>query len=131
MSSPEEPSSRFSLDWLNELERKQSPDDSLELVLANWTFSTEELSQNSPPLVKLEKEPSVFMHVDDAARLGLSDSDRVTILLDRGALEVSVSVKENMASGVIVMPRHRLLEWQKIETLPKFVRFEEIEKKAI
>ncbi|MBW2580796.1 MAG: hypothetical protein JRD00_07615 [Deltaproteobacteria bacterium] len=68
------------------------------------------------------------MHVDDAARLGLSDSDKVTIQLDRGALEVSVSVKENMASGIIVMPRYRLLEWQKIETLPKYVRFDEIKK---
>ena len=128
MSSPEEPSPRFLLDWLNELEKKRSPDDSLELVLVNWTFSTEELSQYSPPLMKLEKEPAVFMHVDDAARLGLSDSDKVTILLDRGALEVSVSVQENMASGIIVMPRHRLLQWQQIETLPKYVRFDEIKK---
>jgi NADH-quinone oxidoreductase subunit G len=128
MSSPEEPSPRFSLDWLNELEKKRSPDDSLELVLVNWTFSTEELSQYSPPLMKLEKEPAVFMHVDDAARLGLSDSDKVTILLDRGALEVSVSVKENMASGIIVMPRYRLLEWQKIETLPKFVSYEDVKR---
>jgi anaerobic selenocysteine-containing dehydrogenase len=116
------------LDWLNELEKKRSPDDSLELVLVNWTFSTEELSQYSPPLMKLEKEPAVFMHVDDAARLGLSDSDKVTILLDRGALEVSVSVKENMAPGIIVMPRHRLLQWQQIETLPKFVSYEDVKR---
>jgi NADH-quinone oxidoreductase subunit G len=78
--------------------------------------------------MKLEKEPSVFVHVDDAARLGLSDSDKVTILLDGGALEVSVSVKQNMALGVIVMPRHRLLEWQKIETLPKFISYEDVRK---
>ena len=110
------------------MERDQSPDDRLELVLANWTFSTEELSQYSPPLRKLEKEPSAFMHIDDASRLGLSDSDRVTIKLDDGSLEMSVSVKENMASGVIVMPRHRLLEWQRIESLPKFVSYEDIEK---
>lgn len=128
MSSTEEPSPRFSLDWLNEREKKQSPANSLELVLVNWTFSTEELSQYSPPLMKLEKEPAVIMHVDDAARLGLADSDRVTVLLDRGALEVGVSVKENMAPGIIVMPRHRLLEWQKLETLPKFIRFDEIKK---
>jgi NADH-quinone oxidoreductase subunit G len=119
---------RFSLDWLSEMEGDQSPDDRLELVLANWTFSTEELSQYSPPLRKLEKEPSAFMHVDDASRLGLSDSDRVTIKLDGGSLEVSVSVKENMASGVIAMPRHRLLEWQRIESLPKFVSYEDVKR---
>ncbi|NIQ88893.1 MAG: NADH-quinone oxidoreductase subunit NuoG [Deltaproteobacteria bacterium] len=128
MSVPEETSPRFSLEWLNEREKEQRSDDSLELVLVNWTFSTEELSQYSPPLMKLEKEPAVFIHVDDAARLGLSDSDRVTIVLDRGSLEVSVSVKENMASGIIVMPRHRLLEWQKIETLPKFVSYDDVRK---
>jgi NADH-quinone oxidoreductase subunit G len=128
MSFTEEPSPRFSLDWLGERETKQGPDDSLELVLVNWTFSTEELSRYSPPLMKLEKEPAVFMHVDDASRLGLSDSDKVAILLDRGALEVSVSVKENMASGIIVIPRHRLLEWQKIEALPKFISYEDVKK---
>ena len=69
-----------------------------------------------------------FVHVDDTARLGLSDSDKVTILLDGGALEVSVSVKQNMALGVIVMPRHRLLEWQTIETLPKFISYEDVRK---
>jgi NADH-quinone oxidoreductase subunit G len=128
ISSTEEPSPRFSLDWLNEREKKQSPANCLELVLVHWTFSTEELSQYSPPLMKLEKEPAVFMHVDDAARLGLSDSDRVTILLDRGALEVSVSVKENMAPGIIVMPRHRLLEWQKIKAIPKFLSYEDVKR---
>jgi NADH-quinone oxidoreductase subunit G len=131
ISSSGETFPRFSLDWLSEMEADQSSDNRLELVMVSWTFGTEELSQYSPPLRKLEKEPSVFIHVDDASRLGLSDSDRITIKLAGGALEVSVTVKENMASGVIVMPRHRLLEWQKIETLPKFVRFEEIEKKAI
>ena len=128
ISSPEEPSPRFSLEWLNEREKEQRSDDSLELVLVNWTFSTEELSRSSPPLMKLEKEPALFIHVDDAARLGLSDSDKVRIVLDRGSLEVSVLVKENMASGIIVMPRHRLLEWQKIETLPKFVSYEDVRK---
>ena len=116
---------------LSEMETDQSRDAHLELVMASWTFGTEELSRHSPPLKKVEKEPSVLMHIDDAARLGLSDGDRVKIKLDGGALEVNVTVRENMASGVIVMPRHRLLEWQKIRTLPKIVRFEEIEKQAI
>jgi NADH-quinone oxidoreductase subunit G len=128
VSSQEEPPPRFSLDWLHEPEENQRPDNSLELVLVNWTFSTEELSGSSPPLMKLEKEPAVFIHGDDAGRLGLSDSDKVTIVLDRGSVEVSVSVKENMASGIIVMPRHRLLEWQQIEMLPKFISYEDVKR---
>jgi NADH-quinone oxidoreductase subunit G len=131
VNSPGEPSPRFSLDWIHEIERKESQDNSLEFVLVNWTFGTEELSRHSQALMGLEKDPAIFMHVDDARRLGLSDRDKVTILLDRGALEVDVSVKENMASGIIVIPRHRLLEWQKIETLPKFVKYEEIRKGSV
>jgi hypothetical protein len=51
--------------------------------------------------------------------------------LDQGEVEVDVWVEEHMAPGVLVLPRHRLLEWQKIRKLPKIVRFEEIEKKAV
>jgi NADH-quinone oxidoreductase subunit G len=60
--------------------------------------------------------------------LGLKDNDEIAIKLDRGTLEVSLCTAENMAAGLIVLPRHRLLEWQKVRTQPKFVRFEDIQK---
>jgi anaerobic selenocysteine-containing dehydrogenase len=71
------------------------------------------------------------VHVDDATRLDLTDGDKVAIKLDNGTLEVSLCTAGNMAPGVIVLPRHRLLEWQQIKTLPKVVQFEEIEKVSV
>ena len=117
---------RFSLDWSAEPGRERT--DALELILVEWTFGTEELSSLSPPLAEVERKPSLCMHLDDAARLGLLAGDRVSLKLDTGSLEVDVSIKENMASGVVVLPRHRLLKWQKIKTLPKFVSFEDVKK---
>jgi len=103
-------------------------EDLLEVILTDLTFGTEELSSFSPPLRKLESKPCLFMQVNDAARMGLSSEDRVRIKLDEGDVEVDVCIEENMASGVVVLPRHRLLEWQKVKRLPKFVRLEQIEK---
>jgi len=68
------------------------------------------------------------MHTNDAARLGLGRGDKVKIKLDEGDIEVDVWVEEDMAPGVMVLPRHRLLEWQKIENLPKFVSYEDVKK---
>ena len=68
------------------------------------------------------------MHPDDTVRLGLDRGDRVRIRLDEGHVEVDVWIEEDMAPGVMVLPRHRLLEWQRIKGFPKFVRFDEIEK---
>jgi len=79
-------------------------------------------------LAEVEKSPCLFVHVDDAARMGLTDGDRITVKLDGGTVEVSLCSSEHMAPGVMVLPKHRLLEWQKVKRLPKIVRFEDIEK---
>jgi len=118
----------FSMNSPMEVKTNRIDGQGLELILVDWTFGTEELSVYSPPLAEVEKNPCLFMHVDDAARLGLNSDDRVAVKLDGGAVKVSLHAVENMASGVMVLPRHRLLRWQKIRTLPKIVRFEDIEK---
>jgi NADH-quinone oxidoreductase subunit G len=120
---------RFAVDW--PLELKKDTSDALELILVDWTFATEELSLYSPPLAHVEKSPYLAMHLDDAAKLGLKDGDAVTLKLDRGSLEVRVGILENMARGVMILPRHRLLAWQKIEALPKMVSFEDIKKTSV
>ena len=128
INSSDEGTGQFSLDWKEEKDKGDMTGDLLEVILTDLTFGTEELSSFSPPLRKLEKEPCLFMQVNDAARMGLSSEDRVRIKLDEGDVEVDVRLEENMAPGVVILPRHRLLEWQKVKRLPKFVRFEEIEK---
>jgi NADH-quinone oxidoreductase subunit G len=118
----------FAVKWQEEKDKGNVLEDSLEVILTDCTFGTEELSSLSPPLRKLERSPFASIHSDDAARLGLAHGNKVKIELDEGDVEVDVSVEENMASGVIILPRHRLLEWQKIKSLPKFVRYEEVDK---
>ena len=128
ISSSKDGPPQFSTNWQEEKAKGEGSRDSLEVILTDWTLGTEELSSFSPPLRELERRPCVSIHTDDAARLGLSGGDKVRIRLDEGHVAVDVWIEEDMAPGVIVLPRHRLLEWQKITRLPKFVSFEEIEK---
>jgi len=117
----------FSMDWSTQGE-KDRPDGHLELLLVDWTFGTEELSTFSKYIREVEKEPSLQMHPKDASRLNLMNQDRVALQLDGGRLEARLSISENLAPGVLVLPRHRQLEWQKLETLPARVSFDQIER---
>ena len=60
--------------------------------------------------------------------IDLKGKERITLHLDRGRLEVELHIADNMAPGVIVMPRHRQLAWQKIEQWPVKVAADQIEK---
>jgi NADH-quinone oxidoreductase subunit G len=101
---------------------------SLELLLVDWTFGTEELSSYSRFIQQVEKAPCLMMHGEDAARAGLSDKDRVVVNLEGGALEVRLSIVEDMAPGIIILPRHRQLAWQKLKDIPARVPVERIRK---
>jgi NADH-quinone oxidoreductase subunit G len=90
-------------------------DDSLELFLVDWTFGTEELSARSACLQELEAEPTLSMHTSEAERLNLVDGDLVSITSQSGKLAVKLAAAENMATGVLVVPRHRKLSWQIFE----------------
>ena len=121
----------FSLDWLKKLENPPFSVDSLELLLVEWTFGTEELSGYSHHVQQVEKAPCLFMHPKDAARAGLKDKDRVTLHLDGGPLEIELSIREDMASGVMVLPRHRQLHWQKLKEYPVRLTFDRMRKSQL
>ncbi len=87
--------------------------DSLELLVVELTFGTEELSSHSPAIVKVEPEPHVWMHGEDAERLGLSGREFVVLHLEGGPLEVRLKVSSSMARGVLVLPRHHRLSRQR------------------
>ncbi|MCX5893976.1 MAG: NADH-quinone oxidoreductase subunit NuoG [Deltaproteobacteria bacterium] len=88
------------------------PPDHLELLLVDSTFGTEELASYSKHIHQVEEPPRLLMHPEDAARLSLGPGDRVALRLPGGVLEVTLQVAENMALGVIVLPRHRQLDWR-------------------
>jgi NADH-quinone oxidoreductase subunit G len=93
----------------------------LELLLTHRTFGTEELSAHSRPASKGESTPKLMMHPEDAERLKLADRDRIALSLDRGEVVVELTIAPNMARGVIILPRHRRLEWQKMKQWPVVV----------
>jgi NADH-quinone oxidoreductase subunit G len=94
------------------IDKAAARDKSLELMLADWTFGTEELSSYAPCLQELESEPLATLHTADAADLNLNDGDRIRIETDSGSLELMLRVADNMAAGILVLPRHRRLNWQ-------------------
>jgi NADH-quinone oxidoreductase subunit G len=105
---------------------KQGEKDRLELLVVDWTFGTEELSTYSKFIQQVEKEPCLLMNPKDASRAGLKDKERIQLQFDEGRLEMELHVVENMAPGVIVMPRHRQLAWQKIQRWPVKVALDQI-----
>jgi NADH-quinone oxidoreductase subunit G len=109
-------------------EKELQEDSRLELLVVDWTFGTEELSTYSKYIQQVEKEPCLFMHPKDASRTGMKDKDRITLHLDRGPLVVELCVVDNMAPGVIIMPQHRQLPWQKMERWPLKVAVDQIRK---
>ena len=104
---------RFSVDSLSSKGDRRT-EDSLHLLLVDWTFGTEELSSYSKCGHPAEKPPSLLMHPEDAERLTLHQGEKVLISLDTGDLEVELRTEEKMARKVAALPRHRQLEWQKV-----------------
>jgi anaerobic selenocysteine-containing dehydrogenase len=59
----------------------------------------------------------LFLSRKDAARLGIFDGDRIAIRSDPGTIDVHAAVVKNMASGILVLPRHHGIDWQHLKAL--------------
>jgi NADH-quinone oxidoreductase subunit G len=118
----------FSSNGRTPSEKRRPGDGELELLVADWTFGTEELSNYSKFIQQVEQEPCLLMHPKDASRTGLKDKERITLHLDRGPLAVELRVVDNVAPGVIILPKHRRLPWQKMERQPLKVGVDRIRK---
>ena len=120
-----EPSARFSMEGIRKSEHLGEV---FEPITVEWTFGTEELSAYSECLTDLEGSPGIFMCRTDAQKLNLAAGDMVSIELDRGTLEANLRVADNMAAGTLVIPRHKNLDWQKMDTGRTWVRRDQIRK---
>ncbi len=109
-----------------QFEEKDQGESRLELLVVDWTFGTEELSTYSKFIQQVEKEPCLLMNPEDASIMGLKDREKIALHLDRGRLEMELRIRDHVARGVIVMPRHRQLSWQKIEKWPVRVAMDQI-----
>jgi NADH-quinone oxidoreductase subunit G len=98
------------------------------LHLVGWMYGTGELSIYSDTLESVVPEPVLVMHSNDARHLGLADGDMVSIETGAGSIEVKLSVSEKMAQGVLILPRHRNLNWQKLRDASVMVASDHIRK---
>jgi NADH-quinone oxidoreductase subunit G len=108
------------------IDKSGTRDSGLELILVEQTFGTEELSTYASCLQELEPEPCATLHTRDADALQLQNGDRIDIETDSGSLEILLRVTDNMASGILLVPRHHKLEWQNLGTGRVVVRKERI-----
>ena len=104
--------------------------DRLELIAVDWIFGTEELSSYSKCLTALEGSPGIFMCRSDAEKLNLIDGDRVAIELEYGTLKANICVKDNMAAGTLIIPRHKNLDWQKLNSGKNWIQPDRIQKQT-
>ncbi len=105
--------------------------DDFELVTVDRTFGTEELSTYSKHCLQAEEEPLLLMNTEDATGMNLRAKDEVILHLGEGSLEVKIQTAENMARGVLALPRHRQLLWQKLKTSPAMISPKQITKKKM
>jgi len=87
-------------------------------LMTERVFGTEELSRYSAFTKQAEMAPAALLHPEDAQRLGLSEGDRVSLSLEGGELVVGLCMAPTMAKGLMIIPRHRQLDWQKISRWP-------------
>jgi NADH-quinone oxidoreductase subunit G len=104
------------------------PAGKVELLFVDWTFGTEELASYAELLWQAEASPVLAMHPDDAAKSGLRDGNRAALHLPKGSLAVKVKVTDAMAPGVVVLPRHRQLDWRKLHETPVYLTPQHIDK---
>jgi NADH-quinone oxidoreductase subunit G len=87
---------------------------SLEVIGVEQTFGTEELSGYAAAIEGLGPPPRFLMHPGDAAALGLGSGERIVLELPGGPLEAPLELSPHVASGVVLLPRHRQLLWQRL-----------------
>jgi NADH-quinone oxidoreductase subunit G len=122
---------RFTTDFTSRPEEHEGSAGNLKIILTDLTFGTEVLSARSECLREMEPEPAVIMHTSDAHSLDLVNGDSVFIQTESGNLEAKLKVVENMAAGVLIVPRHRNISWQIFETGMIRIGREQIKKVAI
>jgi NADH-quinone oxidoreductase subunit G len=120
-----QPLARFPME---EVARGEDPADYFELIPVERTFGTEELSAHSDCLKDLAGIPCIFMKRSDAENLNLTDGDPLSIELDSGTIEAKLQAEDDMVAGALVIPRHKDLDWQKMNTGINLVRPDQIRK---
>jgi NADH-quinone oxidoreductase subunit G len=121
---------RFRTDLSDYQQEDRVSPGNLTVILTDLTFGTEVLSARSECLRELEEEPAVIMHTSDAHSMDSADGDRVSIQTKSGRFEAKLKVVDNMAPGVLIVPRHHKISWQVFEIGISSINRQQIKKVA-
>jgi NADH-quinone oxidoreductase subunit G len=115
------PDQRIALDAVARAHQRDLPsgssgypptEDNMTVLLVDWTFGTMAPADMSPALNAIAEPPVARLHPQDIARLQLGEEQQITLQTGSGRLTLPVKADARMAPGVMVIPRHRLLDWQ-------------------
>jgi NADH-quinone oxidoreductase subunit G len=88
------------------------PHGAVTLLVVDWIFGTEPLSAASPALAEVTPPAAAAVHSRTAEELGLGGDGELVIATEEGQIGLPLRIDDRTAPGVIVVPRHHLIEWQ-------------------
>jgi anaerobic selenocysteine-containing dehydrogenase len=91
---------------------ESEPQGVVTLLVVDWIFGTEWLSACSPALAEVTPPAAAVLHSRTAEELGLGAGGKIVIVTEEGQIGLPLRMDDRTAPGVIVVPRHYLLEWQ-------------------
>jgi anaerobic selenocysteine-containing dehydrogenase len=83
---------------------EDSPDFPFKLIGMRELRSHNSWMHNSPLLMRGGRTQALRMHADDAEAAGVADGDRASIVSASGAVEVPVTVTDEMTPGTVALP---------------------------
>jgi NADH-quinone oxidoreductase subunit G len=84
-----------------------APGEGLRLLAMEHLSGSEAIASFSPVLDPVRPEPHVWMHLDDAFRLGLAAGETVRMTSDLGKTTAVLRLSAAMAPGLVLVPRLR------------------------
>ncbi len=97
-----------------EMDKGTASPEAITFLLVDWTMGAETLSMTSAALADRAASPVAALHPETAKALGLNHDGRMVITTERGKLTVAFHSNDRMARNVLVVPRHRSLNWQEL-----------------
>jgi NADH-quinone oxidoreductase subunit G len=88
-------------------QRKAEPGSGLRVLAMECLYGSEAIASFSPVLDPVRPEPHVWMHLDDASRLGLAAGETVRMTSDLGRTTATLRLSTAMAPGLLLVPRLR------------------------
>jgi predicted molibdopterin-dependent oxidoreductase YjgC len=75
-------------------------------MISQSLFHSGKLSLKAKGLMQIQSEGKLYLHPEEAARLGLGEGDRVKVMNSLGEMSTTVSLRERIPHGMAMFPEH-------------------------